>query len=180
MNIAQLPAGANNDKNAIEQRDKINTEIATIRGELTGIDLEAQAITNEAINSAKTDDAKALIKRIDAVRVRRLAVAIRELRLIGFEGDLNRAVKDASRLDVARLQKELEAREIELNNCADSLGYASDAVQRTTLIRTDAKRTQLNGAIRDASHTANNWRYRASDEAREMELTQTIMNVLKI
>lgn len=180
MNIAVLPAGATNDKNAIEQRDKINTEIAVIRGELTGIDQEAKAITNEAINSATSENSKALIKRIEAVRARRLAVTIRELRLIGFEGDYNRAVKDAAYLEVNRLQKELAGREAELNKCADSLGYAKDAVQRTTLIRTDIKRGQLMGQITDANKSVGNWFYRAGDQAREMELTQTIMDLLKI
>jgi len=180
MNRANLPAGANNDPEAIKRRDKINTEIGAIESEQSSIDAEAKAITETAINAATADDAKTLLKRIDAVRVRRLAVCIRELRLIGFESDYNRAVKEAARNEVNRLQGEFDAREAELNKCADALGYAADQVQRTTLIRTDLKRSQIAGAIKDASNTSGNYRYRVNEEQRDSGLIATITDTLKI
>jgi hypothetical protein len=179
MTQATLPTAAQNDKAANSACNKLNAEIEAIRNELAAIGSEAAAVTSEALEGSEVD-ASALIKRIEKVKVRKLAVAIREKRLTGLESDFNSAVRAAAKTEALRLQQAIDRREGELNKCADGLGYGPTAIQRTQLVRTDVDRGRLVGLLKDASSASYNFRFAVNEPQRTAELNAIIADSLKL
>lgn len=179
MIYASIPQSAQNDKKAIAACDKLAAEIDAINSELAAINVEAAAVANEALNGSEVD-ASALIKRIAMVKVRKLAVAIREKRLTALETAFKDAVMTAAKAEVQRLQQALDRREGELNKVADGLGYGPTAIQRTQLVRTDRDRNYLIGLKNTAGLESSSYKFTVNEPARIKELDNIILGALKL
>ena len=157
MDRIQIPGSVADDQAAQAACSAVNQAIEAVTSEAAQIEREAAALIAEALATDPTDAGR-LAKRVEALRVRKLANIMRELQIPALKEAAQTAVRAAA-ARVAEVQaSELASREGELNAAADKLGLAKDALQRTSLIRSDKARNVASGKASDARSLSINFK----------------------
>lgn len=168
-----------NEPAAVAAIDAVNGMIGKVAEEGAAIDAAATDLATEATQAAPETAAKVL-KRVDALRVRRLANAMRELSIVPLKTTAAEAVRAAAAAEADRLQRELAAHEVRLNKTADGLEYGKDSRERHQLLVTDPTRRAILQAVNAARYASNNYHaLTADDHAHAATLRAAIAAALK-
>ncbi len=175
----RIPNAATNDPEAKAAVDAVNVAVGQIAVEAQQIEAEGADILKDAEGCDPTDAPK-LAKRVESLRVRRLANVIRELRVPAMKAAVEPVVRSAARAEVDRWAKMLVEHDAILNQAADSIGMGKDSPQRRNLFLTDENRRSLLAAVASAEMESNNWFARTeADAARVAELKAELASMLR-
>lgn len=170
---------SNKDEAAKDAVNTVNAAIGEVQTEAAAIDSEAAAIVADAEGADPTDAAK-LAKRVEALRVRRVANILRELKILPLKESASTAVRIAAKQQGEQWSRELVEIEAVIGKAADMIGAVEGTVRRTSMIRTDPNRNSLVGAIRDCGFAACNYSaVTADDKARVVELKGQLASMLR-
>lgn len=170
---------AKDDPTARAAVDAVNVAIGQIEAEGAQIDRDAAVIIADACEADPTDAPK-LVKRVEALRVRRLANILRELQIVPMKQAVEPIVRQACATAAARWSEALVQHETLLTEAANNLGMPENSRQRTALFVGDENRRSLLAAIADANGASCNWFARCkADSERVEELRGMLATMLR-
>lgn len=179
MSFSRIAVDTYGDKAAELAVNRANQRIGDVTSEHSAIAAESEAIVADAL-TADPKEAQRLCKRHEALRVRRMAALMGELRIMGLKSEATQAIRAAARAHAVKQSELLATCEEDLRKAAMSLGYSDGDRNWTQLFVTDPNRRATLAARADSELRANNFNaVTAEDKSHEAELRRRIAEALK-
>jgi len=157
MSFSRINATPYDDEAARAALDHVNEAIGAVAEEAAAIVGEGEALVKAAMD-AEPKDATKLAKAGQALRTRRLANLLREMRILTLKQDAQVTVRAAAASEVERIKPALAAHEATLGETAQTLGHQEGSRLWTQLFVTDPTRRDLLRAKNTAHNSSVNLR----------------------
>jgi hypothetical protein len=178
MSFSRINAATFDDGAARSAVAAVNEAIGQIADEAAAIATDADALVADAMQAAPSAAAR-LMKRAEALRVRRLANMLRELQIAKLKGEAQKAIRIAATAAAEKLSRDLEAHEAELRKNALALGYNEKSADFRNLFVTDQGRRDILRVKNTARNYAGNVHMMTPDDhAHAAQLRATIAGAL--